>query len=60
MSEGCITAVENDTWNNINKFILKTSTTDHVDVLSKSRNPFAPPTESLKRYGRTTVINSPN
>lgn len=59
-SEGCITANENETWKKINDFIRRTSPIDKVQVLSKSRWPFSAPTESLNRYGRITVINSPN
>lgn len=60
MSEGCITANENNTWKKVNDFIRGTLPKDRVQVQSKSRNPFAPSTESLTRYGRITVINSPN
>ena len=44
---------------NIKNIILSTKT-DYSEVISKSRNPFASPTEKLIRYGRITVINSEN
>jgi RHS repeat-associated protein len=59
-SLGCITASDNDAWEKIENLILSTSETDNVTVKSKSMNPFAPSTESLKRYGTITVINSSN
>ena len=56
---GCIAAQNNDSWDNIKNIILSTKT-DYSEVISKSRNPFASPTEKLIRYGRITVINSEN
>lgn len=55
---GCIAADEKNSWAKARDMIRATKT-DTVGVRSKSRNPFAPRTESLIRYGRVTVINSP-
>ena len=55
---GCIAAGDNVSWAQANKLIRATQA-DIVGVRSKSRNPFAPRTEILIRYGRVTVINSP-
>ena len=54
---GCIAADENSSWAKARDMIRATKT-DTVEVRSKSRNPFAPRTEILIRYGRVTVVNS--
>jgi hypothetical protein len=54
---GCIAAEDSDNWNNVRDFIRQT-VTNTVTVNSKSRNPWAPPTEQLLRYGQIVVINS--
>jgi RHS repeat-associated protein len=60
MSEGCITAEDNKNWAEVEAFIRGTPYVDEVRVRSKSRNPLAPDFETLIRYGRIEVINSPN
>jgi hypothetical protein len=58
-TQGCVSATDQAKWNSI-RDAIKGSSGDSVDVLSKSRNPFNKnPFESLYRYGRLTVINSP-
>jgi len=54
---GCIAAEDVDNWNKIRDLIRQTQT-DHVTVQSKSRRPWSPSTEQLRRYGRIVVINS--
>ena len=54
---GCIAAEENNSWENVRNLIRSTSS-DQVDVRSKSRNPFSSSIEKLTRYGRLTVVNS--
>lgn len=58
-TQGCISSKDASSWNAI-RDAIHGSTGDNVNVLRKSRNPFARNSlESLYRYGRLTVINSP-
>ncbi|MEF8716706.1 MAG: Ig-like domain-containing protein [Candidatus Accumulibacter necessarius] len=54
---GCIAAEDVDNWTQVRDLIRQTQT-DHVTVQSKSRRPWSPSTEQLRRYGRIVVINS--
>ncbi|MEO8152099.1 MAG: IPTL-CTERM sorting domain-containing protein [Rhizobacter sp.] len=53
---GCVAAKDEKNWADVNNFIISTAT-DSVSVDSKSRNPFAPKTEALTRYGRIVIIH---
>lgn len=56
---GCVSSKDAENWKSI-RDAIRGSSGDKVNVLSKSRNPFnRNPLESLYRYGRLTVINSP-
>jgi|GEM_PF-1442756 len=56
---GCVSSTDAENWKSI-RDAIRGSSGDSVDVLSKSRNPFnRNALESLYRYGRLTVINSP-
>lgn len=56
---GCVSSKDAANWKSI-RDAIRGSSGDNVNVLSKSRNPFnRNPVESLYRYGRLTVINSP-
>lgn len=54
---GCIAAEDSDNWNQVRDFIRQTAT-ETATVKTKSRRPWASPTEQLLRYGRIVVINS--
>jgi RHS repeat-associated protein len=56
-SVGCITAKDQQEWEKVRDLIRNTKTSE-VEVKSKSRNPFAPRTEKIKKYGDLTVTNS--
>ncbi|OPK46132.1 type IV secretion protein Rhs, partial [Ralstonia solanacearum] len=53
---GCIAAKDDKNWTDIENFINSTQT-DNATVPTMSRWPWAPPTETLPRYGRIVVIH---
>ncbi|MGO3698508.1 RHS repeat-associated core domain-containing protein, partial [Halomonas sp.] len=57
MTIGCIAATDASNWLTVREAVLSTAT-DSVTVNSKSRNPFGPRKEQLRRYGRITVMGN--
>jgi hypothetical protein len=53
---GCVAAKDDKNWQDVESFINSTNT-DNVTVQSMSRNPWAPNTEVLPRFGRITVVH---
>ena len=58
-SIGCVTAKSKSPWEKLRDMIRKTKTSTET-VKSKSRSPFAPKTESIKKFGELKVINTAN
>jgi hypothetical protein len=56
-SVGCITAKDKQDWEKVRDLIRNTKTSE-TEVESKSRNPFAPKTEKIKKFGALAVTNS--
>lgn len=56
-SVGCITAKDKQDWEKVRDLIRNTKMSE-TEVKSKSRNPFAPKTEKIRKFGDLTVTNS--
>ena len=56
-SIGCVTAKKKEPWEKLRDMIRKTKTSTET-VKSKSRNPFGPKTEKIKKFGELRVIDT--